>query len=158
MVHQRKLKNYRNRPVYKYGYQVPRNHEEAVFIDEKNGNTKWQDSEKLEIQQLADYDTFQDLGKGTPIPEGHQKIPCHMVYDVKYDGRHKSRFVAGGHRTETPTESVYSGVVSLQGIRLITFIAELNELELWGTDIGMPTLKPTPRRRYASLLVRSLGS
>ena len=37
MINQAKLKNYRRRPVYKYGYQVPRDHEEAVFIDEKNG-------------------------------------------------------------------------------------------------------------------------
>ena len=59
-----------------------------------------------------------------------------MVYDVKHDGRHKSRFVAGGHRTSTPTDSVYSGVVTLQGIQLVTFLAELNDMELWGTDIG----------------------
>jgi len=44
--------------------------------------------------------------------------------------------VAGGHRTETPADIIYSGVVSLPGIRLVTFLAELNELELWGTDIG----------------------
>ena len=53
-------------------------------------------------------------------------IPCHIIYDVKHDGRNKSRFVAGGHRTSTPTHSVYSGVVLLQGIRLVTFLAELN--------------------------------
>ena len=136
MVHQARLKNFRNKPRYKYGFQVPRSHEEAVFIDEKNGNTKWQDSEKLEISQLMEYDTFKSLGLNAPVPEGYKKIPCHMVYDVKHDGRHKSRFVAGGHRTDTPVDSVYSGVVSLQGVRLVTFIAELNDLELWGTDIG----------------------
>ena len=136
MINQARLKNFRNRPVYQYGYQVPRNHEEAMFIDEKNGNTKWRDSEELEMKQLFEYETFEDLGKGAPIPDGYQKIPCHMVYAVKHDGRHKSRLVAGGHRTTTPTESIYSGVVSLPGIRMITFLAELNELELWGTDIG----------------------
>ena len=44
--------------------------------------------------------------------------------------------VAGGHRTDTPVDSVYSGVVSLPGLRLVTFLAELNGMELWGTDIG----------------------
>lgn len=136
MVNQSKLKCNRLKPVYKYGFQVPRNHEEAVKIDEKNGNTKWQDSEKLEIQQLLDYSSFESLGLGAPTPEGYQKIPCHMVYDVKFDGRHKSRFVAGGHRTATPIQSVYSGVVSLQGIRLVTFLAELNGMEPWSTDVG----------------------
>ena len=87
-----------------------------MFIDEKCGNTKWQDAEKLEIKQLFEYDTFRDLGLETPIPDGYQKIPCHMVYAVKHCGRHKARMVAGGHRTDTPVDSVYSGVVSLPGL------------------------------------------
>ena len=33
-------------------------------------------------------------------------------------------------------DSTYSGVVSLQGIRLVTFLAELNDMPVWGTDIG----------------------
>jgi hypothetical protein len=49
MIHQAKLKNFCNRPVYQYGFQVPRNHDEAVFIDNKAGNTKWQDAEKLKL-------------------------------------------------------------------------------------------------------------
>ena len=136
MINQAKLRNYRRRPVYKYGHQVPRNHQECIFIDEKNGNTHWQESEKLEISQLNDYDTFRDLGLGAPRPDGYIKIPCHMIYDVKHDGRRKSRFVAGGHRTPTPDSSVYSGVVSLQGIRIVTLLAELNDMELWSTDVG----------------------
>ena len=136
MINQTRLKNFRNRPRYKYGFQVPRNHAEAVLIDERNGNTKWQDSEKLEIDQLKEYKTFRDLGLGGKAPDGYKKIPCHMIYDVKWDGRHKSRFVAGGHRTDTPVESTYSAVVSLLGVRMVTFLAELNDLELWNTDIG----------------------
>ena len=94
MINQVRLKNYRNRPRYKYGFQVPRDHDEAVMIDEREGNTKWQDSEHLEVSQLYEYDTFQSLGIGAEIPEGYKKIPCHIVYDVKHDGRHKSRMVA----------------------------------------------------------------
>jgi hypothetical protein len=93
MIHQAKLKNFRNRPIYQDGFQVPRNHEEAVFINNKAGNTKWQDAEKLEITQFFEYDTFRDMGKGTAIPEGYQKIPCHMVYAVKHDGRHKPEWL-----------------------------------------------------------------
>ena len=53
---------------------------------------------------------------------------------MKHDGRHKARLVADGHLTDAPLTSVYSGVVSLRGIRLITFIAELNGMETWATD------------------------
>ena len=88
------------------------------------------------LKQLFDYDTFKDLGKGTPTPDGHKQIPCHMVHDVKWDGRHKSQLFAGGHRTDAPTESTCSAVVSLLGACVITFPAELNGMELWNTDIG----------------------
>ena len=156
-INQVRLKNNRNRPRYKYGYQVPRDHNEAMLIDEKNGNDKWAKSEELELSQIVDYDTFKSLGIGAPIPEGYTKIPCHMVHDIKASGRHKSRFVAGGHRTSTPTDATYSGVVSLQGIRLVTFIAELNDLEIWGTDIGNAYLESYTSEKVAFIAGPEFG-
>ena len=72
----------------------------------------------------------------TKIPKGYRKIRVHTIYDVKHDGRHKARVVADGHLTATPTESVYSGVVSLRGLRTCIFLGELNGLVPWATDIG----------------------
>ena len=135
-VNQVRYRNNRLKPVYKFGYRVPRNREEAMEIDEQEGNDKWKDADALEVDQILDYKTLESLGKGAAIPEGYTLIPYHIVRDIKQTGRHKSRLVAGGHRTSTPVDSTYSGVVSLQGIRLVTFLAELNGLELWGTDIG----------------------
>jgi len=43
-----------------YGVQVPHDHAEAVRLDEKNGDTLYQDAEAIEIQQLKEYDTFHD--------------------------------------------------------------------------------------------------
>ncbi len=147
MVNQAKLKCYRREPFWKFGFLVPRTHEQAVEIDRKNGNTRWQDSEKLEMDQLHEYKTFIDKGKGADAPLGYKKIRCHMVYDVKHDGRHKSRLVAGGHLTDPNKESVYSGVVSLRGIRLVTFLAELNNLELWGADVGNAYLEAKTKEK-----------
>jgi hypothetical protein len=87
MVNQAKLRSHRLRPKYKYGVQVPRSHNEAVWIDDKNGNTCWQSAEKVELDQLREYETFKDLGKGAAVPAGFKKIPCHMGYDFKVDGR-----------------------------------------------------------------------
>ena len=70
------------------------------------------------------------------MPNEYKKIRVHVFWDVKHDGLHKSGIVAGGHLTDEPVKSVYSGVVSLQGIRLILFLAELNDLNIWATDIG----------------------
>ena len=157
MIHQARLKCNRNAPRYKYGVQVPRSHDEAVRIDRKNGNTHWQDAEKLEVAQLKEYEVFRSQGPGGKLPEGYKIIPCHMVYDVKHDGRKKARFVAGGHRTDIPDDSVYSGVVSLLGIRAVTLIAELNDLELWGTDIGNAYLQSYTKEKVAFIAGDEFG-
>ena len=58
------------------------------------------------MSQHADYSKFKDLGKGSPGPEGYKKIRVHFVYNVKHNGRHKARLVAGGRLTDVPAESV----------------------------------------------------
>ena len=147
MVNQAKLHSYRREPFWKYGVLVPRTHAQAIELDLKNGNTKWQDAEATEMRQLLEYETFIDKGKDGIPPSGYKKIRCHMIYDVKHDGRHKARLVAGGHLTDPNTDSVYSSVVSLRGIRLVTFLSELNNLELWGTDVGNAYLEARTKER-----------
>ena len=136
LANQAKLHSFRTKPVYMYGFLVPRNHDQAMQLDKENGNTRWRDAEKIELAQVDEYDTFLDKGKGYIPNKDFKKIKVHLVYAVKHDGRHKARLVAGGHLTDTPIDSVYSSVVSLRGIRIITFLAELNNLECWATDIG----------------------
>ena len=135
-ANQAKLQSFRTKPVYMYGYQVPRNYRQAMELDRENGNTKWADATAIELGQIDDYETFEDMGKGyRPGPE-YKRINAHLVYAVKHDGRHKARYVAGGHLTDTPIDSVYSSVVTLRGVRMLTFIAELNKMDTWVTDIG----------------------
>ncbi len=135
-ANQAKMQSFRTKPMYMYGFQVPRNHAQAMELDQQNGNTKWRDAELKELEQIDEYEVFIDKGKGYSPGPGWKKIRVHIVYAVKHDGRHKARLVAGGHLTDTPIDSVYSSVVSLRGIRLLTFIAELNDMHCWATDIG----------------------
>ncbi len=142
-INQSKLIQVRRSARFKFGFQVPRTYDEAIEIDNKNGNTKWQDAIKLEMDMIDAYKTFKDHGKAIykgkaliNAPEGYQRIRVHLVFDVKHDGRHKARLVAGGHLTGEPVESVYSSVVSLRSLRIVTFLNEMNKLELWGADIG----------------------
>ena len=132
-----KRKSFSRATVYKFGYEVPTDYQRAIKIDEEAGNTKWADATKLEMNQVCvEYQTFKDLGKGTKAPDDYKKITAHLVFDVKHDGRHKARLVAGGHLTSPPKDAVYSGVVSIRSIRIITFLAELNSLQLWAADVG----------------------
>ena len=145
MVNQSRLKSIRRSPVYKYGFEIPRSVKHAKELDIKNGNTRWGDAIHTEIRQIVDYETFNDCGKGTKVPNGYKLIRCHFVFDVKHDGRHKARYVAGGHLTDPPIESVYSGVVSLRSLRLVIFLSELNSLHLYAADVGNAYLEAKTR-------------
>ena len=115
LIRQAKLRSYRLRTKYKYRFEVPRNYKHAMELDKRNGNTLWSDANTLEHEKLRKYDVFIDKGQYhvSKVPQGYQKISVHTVFDVKHDRRHRARVVADGHLTDVPTESVYSGVVSL---------------------------------------------
>ena len=110
-------------------------YEHALSIDKKHGNRKWAEVIQLEIDQQHDCNTCKGIGEG-PAPKGCKKIRAHFVFNAKHDGRHKARLAAGGHLTSVPLSSARFGVISLRSVRLVLFLAELNGLEAWGTDIG----------------------
>jgi hypothetical protein len=58
-----------------------------------------------------------------------------MVFDVKYDLRHKSRVVGGGNWTVNDKEDIYSGVVRRDTVRIGFFLAELYGLSCCACDI-----------------------
>ena len=112
----------------------------------------------LELTQIHEYKVFKDTGKAqfhngkVVTPDGFQKIRVHFVYAVKHDGRFKARLVADGHLTKEPVESIYSGVVSLRSLRMVVFLSQLKDLEIWEQMLEMHILKPTLMKSYASLL------
>ena len=139
LIKQARLRSFCLRPKYKYGFEVPRDYRHAMQLDQRNGNTKWKRAVDTEYELVViEYEAFIDKGKFSieKIPDGYKLIKVHMVFDVKPDGRHRGRLVADGHLTDIPLESVYSGVVSLKGLRACIFLGELNGMEAWGTDIS----------------------
>ena len=82
LTKQAALKSICRAPIYVFGVQVPRTRHEARLLDARNGNNKWQDAEKCELDQLNEYGTFEDKGKGVKPPDGHQRINVHFVYAV----------------------------------------------------------------------------
>ncbi len=72
---------------------------------------------------------FSILPDGGSAHIGYQKIPCHMIFDVKMeDFRRKARLVAGGHLTKAPATITYASVVSRETVRLALTFASLNDL------------------------------
>ena len=109
---------------------------EAIQFDSKNNNSKWYDAIKLEMESMSEYKVFKKwdkaiLDKHKKVknpPKGYHRIEVHLVFAVKFDGRHKPRLVADGHLTPEPIENIYSGVVSLRNLRLVIFLGKLNNL------------------------------
>jgi hypothetical protein len=101
-----------------------------------NENQLWQEAIKTELKQLTDYQTFIVLDSGEDIPTGYQKIPYHMVFDVKYDLRHKARLVAGGNWTVNDKEDICPGVVRMDTVRIGFFLGELYGVSCCACDIG----------------------
>ena len=60
-----------------------------------------------------------------------------MIFDMKMGEkfRRKSRFVANGHKTQTPVAITYSYVVSRDPVIIVLTIAALNDLEMLACDI-----------------------
>jgi hypothetical protein len=115
--------------THKFGIEVPKTVKEALALDRKNGNTLWVDAIAKEMKEVCT--AFNILPDGHSAPIGYQKIPCHMIFDVKMeDFRQKSRLVAGGHRTKAPATITYASVVSRETVRLALTIASLNDLKL----------------------------
>ena len=128
-----------------FGYLIPRSYKEALEFDKENNNTKWADATRDEMdcikeqqvftkQQRAKWDS--NHKKILNAPPNHQKIRVNLMFAVKHNGRHKARLVADVSLTPEPVENIYSGVVSLRHLRLVLFLGEINNLELWGADIG----------------------
>jgi Reverse transcriptase (RNA-dependent DNA polymerase) len=102
---------------------------------------KWSDCEGEE-GDVGAYESLTDQGLERypglqPSSDSRKKINVHFVFACKHNGHYKARLVTGGHLTDTPIDSVYSSVASLRGVRIVMFLAELNDyLNFWSTDIG----------------------
>ena len=134
-VKQSRIRQVRASARYQHGFQVPKDYNDAIRLDKENSNTHWQDAMDLELTQIHEYKVFKNTGKAqfhngkAVTPDGFQKIRVHFVYAVKHDGKFKARLVADGHLTKEP-------VVSLRSLRMVVFLSQLNDFEVWGADVG----------------------
>ena len=112
-----------------------RNHKCAIKWNMKAGNNKWYNVEQVELNQINKSNTFIVKGKDFKIFDDHTKIQVYFVCVVQYEWRYKGIFVAGGDFTSKPDDSIYSDVVMLKNIHLITFWGRLIKLPIYSTDV-----------------------
>ncbi len=81
LVHRRTTRYLKR--THKYGIEIPKTVKKALALDRKNGNTLWADAIAKEMSKVRI--AFNILPDGGSVPIGYQKIPCHMVLDVKME-------------------------------------------------------------------------
>ncbi len=120
--------------THKFGIEIPRTVKEALELDCYNDNTHWADAIAKEMAEVQK--AFDILPDGKTAPIGYQKIPCHMVFDIKMkDFKRKAQLVASGHKTEAPATFTYASVVSHKTVRIALMLAALNDLQVKAGDV-----------------------
>ncbi len=130
----------------------------ALYLDKISNNGLWEEAMQKEISSINEFETFKVLEDDEVLPVGYTKIPYHLIWDVKFDGRRKCRMVAGGHRTPSVApEEVYSGVVSMETIRMAFVLASMNDLEVCAADISTAFLYGKTREKVYVVAGKEFG-
>jgi hypothetical protein len=149
------IKRY-HKHTHKFVIQVPKTWDEAVKLDEGNGNTLWQDTIRKEMNNVRI--AFKVLNGEEAIPPTYQEIRCHMIFDVKMeDFCHNTRFVAGGHTTDAPRVMTYASVVSRDSVRISLTLAALNDLDVMMGDIENAYLTAPITEKVCTVLGPEFG-
>ena len=82
------------------------------------------------MSQKKEYSTFRDFRIYGKPPSSYKKIRAYLVFEINHNGSYRTRLVVDSNLTDIPLTSIYSRVVSLYSIRIVTFLSELNQLKL----------------------------
>ena len=120
--------------THKFGIEVPKTIKEVIDLDCKNRNTLWTNAIVKEMSEVQK--AFDIIPDGTTVPVRYQKIPCHMVFDVKMeDFKREAQLIAGDHKTKAPATITYASVVSRETVRIALMLVALNDLKVKVGDV-----------------------
>jgi len=142
--------------THKYGVELPKSVKETLEIDRRTGTYFWRNAIDKEMKNVMPAFEFSNDNKA---PIGFKHIDCHMIFDVKMIGLvRKARFVAGGHMTDPPIESVYSSVVTRESVRIMFLIAALNDLDILGADVQNAYINVRTKEKVYTTAAPEFGS
>ena len=153
-----KVKSRYWKQTHKFGIELPKTVAEAYAIDKKTGTNHWTKAIEKEMSKIRGMDAFERYDKATveDLRSGKAKLPgfteigCHMIFDVKMDGKftRKARLVANGNETKDISPAMtYSTVVSRESVRIAFLHAALNDLDVLGCDVSNAYLNAPCREK-----------
>ena len=130
----------------KFGVEIPGTFEEAVSIDEKNGNSLWQNSIKKEMTNNSRIN-FKLLEKHGKPPVGYTEITCHLLFEINLDMTRKAWYTEGVHIMDVTTHTTHPSFVSCDTVRIELIMNVLNRLDILAEYIHNSFLKsPTQEK------------
>ena len=72
VINQSKIRQVSRSAVHQFGFLIPKDYKHALQLDEQNGNSKWYDATKLEMDQIKQYKVCQDHGKAQYDPKSRR--------------------------------------------------------------------------------------
>jgi hypothetical protein len=149
---------YDSHRALKFGVEVPRSPRHATQLDQINGTNAWKEAIGKELLKIDKYETFRVPKDDEYLPPEFQKIPYHLVFNVKFNLGQKARLVAGGKWTDPPKEDVYSGVVLLDTVRLGFAVTATNGLTICAADVSNAFLYGKTKERTYVIAGMEFGS
>jgi hypothetical protein len=102
------------------------------------------------FKNLTDYQTFIVFDSGESMLTFYHKITPDMLFDFKYDMRHKARLLEVGNWTINETEDIFSGVLRMDTVR-IEFFSRIVLISCCVYDIGNIFLYGKTREKFLIL-------
>ena len=118
---------------------IPLTFKEAMLCPDKD---KWKEAIQSELSALKENGTWTIVHIDT-LPTGSRPIGGKWVFDIKYDGRYKARFVAKGfsQRYGRDYKETFAPVINSVSLRLLLTIAAQQRLRVRQFDIPNAFLK-----------------
>ena len=95
---QTKIRQVRSSAIEQFDYLIPRDYKHALELNKLNGNNRWYDATKTEMDNINGYQVFKNHGKAkydpkskqiTKAAQGYQKIKVHLVLHATMMGATK---------------------------------------------------------------------
>ena len=68
-INQTIIRQVRRSATYQFGYLIPRDYKHALELDKLNGNSRWYDANKNELDLINEYQVFIDHGRAKYDPK-----------------------------------------------------------------------------------------
>ena len=117
----------------KYGIEIPKCVKHAHSIDRANGNSLWCDALAKEMMEVGV--AFEVLEACARPPHGWNRVISHLIWDIKMDITRQAQWVLDRHKTPSPEGSTYTGVVSMESMRIAFPYAALNKTKVCAASI-----------------------